>query len=108
MLAAITLALASAPAASTQLIYLDCTIMQRGRPNEWKVTLNEGEGVVDYDGPISGPQRQPARFTADSVYFIGFTLSRVNLSIQRTNDVFGVITYDIGTCRLPQPKKRAF
>ena len=105
MLAAITLALAAAPAAASPLTYLNCTIMQSGVQNEWEFTLNEGEGTVDYVGRVYGPQRKPARFTADSVYFLGFTLSRVDLSIIRPHDDKA---NDTGKCRLAKPKTRAF
>ena len=93
-----------AQAASSSLVYLDCTIIQSGRPVEWKVTLNEASGLVDYDNPISGPQRQPARFTADTVTFVGFTLSRTDLTIRR--NAFG--NTETGTCRLAEAKARAF
>ena len=89
---------------SSPLVYLECTIVQAGRPNEWKVTLNEANGLVDYDSPISGPQRRPARFTADSVSFIGFTLSRTDLSIVRRAN--GQV--ETGICRLAPTKSRAF
>ncbi|GBF86491.1 hemagglutinin hemolysin-related protein [Aphanothece sacrum FPU3] len=93
-----------AQAAPSPLIYLECTIIQAGKSNEWKITLNEANGLVDYDSPISGPQRRPARFTADSVSFIGFTLSRTDLSIVRRANG----QTETGTCRLAQPKARAF
>ncbi len=105
MLAAIALVLANAPASTSPLIYLDCTIMQRGQPVEWQITLNEGEGTVDYDTVISGPQRKPARFTADAVYFIGFTLSRIDLTMVRPHTDG---PNEAGKCRLAKPKTRAF
>lgn len=90
--------------AASPLVYLDCSLNQSGKQIEWKITLNEAAGVVDYDNPISGPQRRPARFTADAVYFIGFTLSRTDLSIKRK--AFG--EWETGTCRLAEPQSRAF
>lgn len=105
MLAAITLVLVAAPAGTSPLTYLDCTIMQRGAPVEWQITLNEGEGSVDYNTEISGPQRKPARFTADAVYFIGFTLSRIDLTMVRPHSDE---PNDAGKCRLAKPKTRAF
>lgn len=108
MIAAITLALAAAPAAVSPLIYLDCTIQQKRQPVEWKITLNEGQGMVDYDTVVSGPQRREARFTADAVYFIGFTLSRIDLSIERITDDGIQKNRDVGVCRVAKPKARAF
>lgn len=108
MIGLITLALAAAPVAASPLIYLDCTIQQKRGPVEWKVTLNEGEGSVDYDNAISGPQRRSVRFTADAVYFIGFTLSRENLSIERITDDGIQKSHDIGVCRISKQKARAF
>ena len=105
MIAAITLALAAVPATSSPVTYLDCTIIQNGAPVEWQLTLNEGAGSVDYDTVISGAQRRPARFTADAVYFIGFTLSRVDLTMVRPHDDKA---NDRGKCRLSKPKTRAF
>lgn len=93
-----------AQATTSPLVYLECTIIQAGRTNEWKVTLNEANGLVDYDSPISGPQRRPARFTADAVSFIGFTLSRTDLSIVRHANG----QTETGSCRLAPPKARAF
>ena len=72
------------------------------------VTLNEAAGLVDYDGAVSGPQRRAARFTAEEVHFIGFTLSRIDLSISRTTDLISRTTIDKGKCRLEQPNERAF
>jgi hypothetical protein len=93
-----------AQTAASPLVYLECTIMQAGKANEWKITLNEAAGLVDYDSPISGPQRRPARFTADAVSFIGFTLSCTDLSIVRRANG----QTETGTCRLAQAKARAF
>lgn len=100
--------LALAPVAASPLVYLDCTIQQQGRPVEWKITLNEAQGNVDHETAVSGAQRRPARFTAEQVYFIGFTLSRVDLTINRVSDVLGEIRHDTGACRLATPKERAF
>lgn len=106
MFGAIILALAQG--AASPLVYLDCTVNQNGRPVEWKVTLNEAEGIVDYDTVISGPQRRPARFTADAVYFVSFTLSRTDLSIRREVSILGKVEQHTGTCRLAESKPRAF
>lgn len=95
---------AIAQVAASPVIYLDCSVNQGGEQVEWKITLNEAEGIVDYDNVISGPQRRPARFTADAVYFIGFTLSRTDLSIKRKS--YG--EWHIGTCRVAEAKARAF
>lgn len=106
MLGAVILALAQA--ATSPLVYLDCTVNQGGQQVEWKITLNEAAGVVDYNTVISGPQRRPARFTADAVYFVGFTLSRTDLSIQREVSILGRVERHAGTCRLSEPQARAF
>ena len=108
MIGAIALALTQV--AASPVVYLKCTTIDGGTEKEWTITLNESEGVVDYHTEISGQQRRPARFTADSVYFIGFTLSRVDLSLQRvTTDLVGKVTgSERGTCRVAQPKARAF
>lgn len=74
------------------------------------VTLNEAQGMVDYNGAVSGPQRRPARFTATSVHFIGFELSRIDLSIKRplTDLVGKPLGWETGSCKLVQPASRAF
>jgi len=106
MFGAVILALAQG--AASPLVYLDCTVNQGGQQVEWKITLNEAEGVVDYDTVISGPQRRPARFTADAVHFVGFTLSRTDLSIRREVSILGKVELHSGICRLAEAKARAF
>jgi hypothetical protein len=95
------LAQASAPSA---VVYLQCVTTQNGKEKSWDITLNEAEGTVDYYTAISGQQRRPARFTSETVHFIGFTLSRVDLTLQRR--AFDEI--ESGACQLAEPKTRAF
>ena len=103
ILLAVAAALTQAsPAAGN--VYLKCVTTQGETRKDWDITLNEAAGTVDYYTPISGQQRRPARFTADAVHFIGFTLSRENLTIQR--DVDGAI--EAGTCKVADVAKRAF
>lgn len=109
MFSAIALFLAQAYAPG--VTHLNCSITDaKGRSSEWQVTLNETNGMVDYFTPVSGPQRKPARFTNDTVYFIGFTLSRVDLSIRRPDvDMQGNLRgYERGQCRIATPPQRAF
>ncbi len=85
-------------------VYLKCVTTHTGTQKEWDITLNEAAGTVDYYTAISGQQRRPARFTSDAVYFIGFTLSRENLKIERQADGGP----ESGTCQLAKAKSRAF
>jgi hypothetical protein len=98
---ALLMAQASAPSGT---VYLKCVTSQTGTPKHWDITLNEAAGTVDYYTEISGQQRSRARFTADAVYFIGFTLSRQDLSITRPVDA----GYERGTCQIATAKNRAF
>lgn len=98
--------LAAAPAP----VYLQCITLQKGEPTNWEITLNEAQGTVDYYTDVSGQQRRAARYTADKVFFINFTLSRIDLSISRplvsmTGEPQG---YETGKCRLIQKPARAF
>ncbi|MBX3564012.1 MAG: hypothetical protein KF730_05475 [Sphingomonas sp.] len=86
------------------VVYLKCETTQGGQQKSWDLTLNESAGTVDYYTQVSGQQRTQARFTSNAVYFIGFTLSRVDLTLQRR--AFGEI--ERGTCQVVQPKGRAF
>ncbi len=106
-IAALFLAQAAAPQG---LVYLKCDIVQNNKTIPWEITLNESTGQVDYDNPRSGPQRRPARFTGDNVFFIGFTLSRVDLSITRqmTDFTGAPLAPERGTCRIATPAARAF
>lgn len=104
MLSALLLMLAQA-AQPTPVVYLTCVTRQgQGAEKHWDITLNEAAGTVDYYTEISGHQRRTAQFTSEAVYFIGFTLNRVDLTIQRR--AFDEI--ESGTCRLAEPPARAF
>ena len=103
MLGALALLVAQT-ASPSAVVYLKCVTTQGGQRKSWDLTLNESAGTVDYYTEVSGQQRTRARFASDAVYFIGFTLSRVDLSLQRQS--FGEI--ERGSCQVVQPKARAF
>lgn len=104
--AALILAQATSPGGP---VYLKCSTEQNGATKFWDITLNEANGTVDYRTDISGQQRRPARFTSDAVYFIGFTLSRVDLTLQRENFFGGrSLGFERGACQLAENKARAF
>jgi hypothetical protein len=103
MLVALALLLTQT-ASPSAVVYLKCVTTQGGQEKSWDLTLNESAGTVDYYTEVSGQQRTQARFTSDAVYFIRFTLSRIDLSLQRR--AFGEI--ERGSCRVVQPKARAF
>lgn len=90
------------------LVYLECTTQQHWadepRTVHWQITLNEAAGSVDYNGLGTGDRRVAARFTYDTVTFIGFVLSRVDLTMRRE---FSGIVED-GKCRISTGRKRAF
>lgn len=103
-------AVAAAPkdrgaASPSGLVYLNCTTSQGSSTMDWEITLNEREGIVDYDTGGSGPQRRAARFTQDKVFFIGIELSRIDLSFRRQLSDTEVQT---GQCHLAEQKRRAF
>ena len=103
-----SLLLAQASAAPG-VVYLDCSISSDGgEPVAWKLMINESAGTVDYDNVISGPQRRPARFTADAVHFIDLTLSRVDLSIKGVTSFGSQLIHREGTCKLADTAERAF
>ena len=47
--------------AKSPLAYPECMIIQNGQSNEWKITLNAANGLMDQDNPVSEPQRRPPR-----------------------------------------------
>jgi len=108
MLALLTLLLVQANAPSP-VVNLECTVTSDGQQRQWQITLNEAAGMVDYYTEVSGQQRRPARFTADAVYFIGFTLSRVDLTLHRES-MLGSRSLGVerGSCRLVEAPGRAF
>lgn len=90
--------------ASGGLVYLECETQQGATAVRWQITLNEAAGTVDYYTDGSGQQRRAARFTQDKVFFIGFALSRVDLTLHRQlGDAV-----ENGTCRMSAPQARAF
>jgi hypothetical protein len=108
----LALVASAAAAASPGITYLQCSITQDGQPREWTITLNEPEGIATYD-PANGAGfvTRPAKFTGDAVYFIGFKLSRVDLTIERQyyRDFHETeMVTDRGQCQLSKPAKRAF
>ncbi len=102
----ISRASAAEPAAIT---YLECVTNQEGTPVWWHITLNEQAGVVTYNSPV-GWQRRSAQFTPDAVYFIGFKLSRVNLTMVRQyeNMVGTEVRTERGQCHIADQPKRAY
>ena len=108
MLAAITLILAQA-AAPAGIVYLECeTVHPNNGARSMQVTLNEQAGTVDYTTSV-GPQRRPAQFTANEVRFIGYTLSRVDLTITRPVEQLGRYQgMERGQCRMIPTQARAF
>lgn len=91
------------------ITYLECVTDQYGEPKNWNITLNEPQGTAEYN-TVKGPRRAPAQFTANEVKFIGFTLSRVNLTMQRpvaNLDLTGTVM-EKGSCKVVTPAARAF
>jgi hypothetical protein len=98
------LALAAAAAQPAGITYLTCTTTQEGQPAHWSITLNEPYGIADYITPIGRHRQARAQFTSDAVYFIGFKLSRTNLSIERHDTGYE----EHGSCQIAVQPKRAF
>lgn len=110
MLAAITLMLAQASTPSP-LVYLDCLLDYSigDRQVPWQITLNEAQQTVEYTPGKGHTRRRPARFTADAVYFEDNIISRVDLTFASDGvNAIGQRTWARGTCRLVEPKIRAF
>ena len=94
---------ASAPSPIT---YLKCVTTQHGQQINWDLTLNEPAGTIDtYTDVFRRQQREVAQFTSDAVYFDGFTLSRVDLTLQRQ---LAPGDFERGTCQMNEPAARAF
>lgn len=104
MLDLIALIAAAASPAPSGLVYLECNTLQGATTVRWQITLNEAAGTVDYYTDGSGQQRREARFTQDKVFFVGFELSRVDLTMRR--QLIGKV--ETGTCRLATSQPRAF
>jgi hypothetical protein len=104
------IALALAAAAPAGIVYLECDITHPNNGTRtMQVALNEQAGTVDYTTRTAGTQRRPASFSADAVRFIGFTLSRVDLSITRPVEQLGRYQgTETGRCRIVQQQARAF
>ena len=114
VISAIALALSSVGPATipASLVYLTCTTKRRDSVVDWKLTLNEQAGVVDVSSTANngyGPNRVTATFSAESVIFLGFTLSRIDLKMTRHVFLGGVdLGVESGDCQLVTPPKRAF
>lgn len=99
-----------AMATASSPTYLECVTDQYGEPYHWQITLNEQQGTAEYNTTI-GRRRAPAQFTADKVYFIGFTLSRIDLTMQRpvaALDNLDKRVMERGSCKVVTPPARAF
>ena len=90
-------------------VYLECVTDQYGEPYHWNITLNEQQGTAEFNTKV-GRRRTNAQFTADKVLFAGFTLSRVDLTMQRpvaSLDLTGTVL-EKGSCQIAKPVDRAF
>lgn len=111
MLMIIALAVAAPTGAS--LVHLRCVTMQNDAQVRWEITLNEQAGSVDVasdaNGGAMGTRRETATFGADSVRFMDFTLSRVDLTLSRRMTVGGLdLGEETGKCELIKTPERAF
>lgn len=95
-------------------VYLECqmtTSMEGDTPAEtpwnWKITINEPEGRVDY-AHTQASQSVRAIFTADEVQFDGFVISRTDLTFTRNFDFLGENKVSRGRCRVIEAPRRAF
>lgn len=86
-------------------VYLNCTTLQSGKPVPWQITLDESRGTAEYDIDTGQRLRRPANFTADKVFFIGFTLSRVDLTLERYDEYSG---WERGRCQIAKSVDRVF
>lgn len=114
MFTSVLMALAAVPASppTGNLVYLTCATQRRESAVSWQLTLNEQAGTVDVSSTAnsgSGPDRMAATFTADTVIFLGFTLSRVDLTISRHVYLGGIdLGVETGQCQLVKQPTRAF
>ena len=102
ILLATLLAAAAAPNGPTAL---SCDTNLDGTPMHLQITLNEQQGTADIVSSLYGGTdlgRRVATFTPSSVQFLGYTLSRVNLSIVRE------AVNERGQCRIERVPARAF
>jgi hypothetical protein len=98
------LAALAAVSTNSGITYLTCTTTQEGQQAHWSITLNEPQGIADYITPIGLHRQARAQFTVDAVYFIGFKLSRVDLTMERHDESYE----EHGSCRVAPQVNRAF
>ena len=90
-------------------VYLDCVITNgQGTDLTWNVTLDEEQGVATWVIPaMKVSQRKLAIFSPNDVTFSGITISRIDLSMTRPNELHN--TVDKGQCKkATPPAQRAF
>lgn len=95
----------AAAAAQPSITYLTCESVENGESLHYNITLNESTGIADWENGVGyGRRRDAAQFSAASVSFLDITISRTNLSMQRS--YFGHVWS--GQCQIATPPKRAF
>lgn len=95
-------------------VYLECQLTGNmegdtpaDTPWDWKVTIHEAEGRVDF-AHSQGSDSVSALFTADEVRFDGFVINRNDLTFTRNFDLVGTVKVSRGRCRVVQTTGRAF
>lgn len=86
-------------------VYLECQVMQSGKENLWKVTVDEAAGTVSYSHSLASG-KYPGIFTADKVSFGGNEINRVDLSIAIPIPLISRI--DRGQCEIVKQPARQF
>lgn len=93
-------------------VYLSCLIQTAQGGQAMNIQLNEEAGRVNYEFPATGIRvTKRAIFSPNSVSFNGFEIDRMDLSIQRSNELLASISnappVDYGRCEIDQ-RDRAF
>ena len=105
-------ALGSLPvSAMAEPVYLVCTIMVHGKPNDLNFTLDEQIGKASIMVPASGVARTVnAAFSTDKVVIeepqVRWVINRVDLRFSRTIKL--IDSTNEGHCQLQATPKRAF
>jgi len=113
MIGIIALLAAAAAPTSGGTIYLNCTTTQpQAGPVQWQLALNETQGTVDVKSTANngaGDGRVRASFSINTVSFLGFTLSRVDLTMSRQVSFGGMdLGIETGKCEVAKSPTRAF